>query len=191
MKLNKCLLMILLGIGQCLFAQEKVEREYGISKREVPEKALKFIEENYAGKGVRWYREENLQGYSIEAKLRWKGLWHSVEFDTSGHLQDVEIEIKYKEIDADVREEMEEEMGDLFSSYKIDKVQRQWSGSEAIVSQLIQKGKADDGYEQRYEIVVKGKKDGRTNLYELLFNEEGVMLKKAKIIDRGVNHLIF
>lgn len=181
----------LLMVGNSLSAQEKLEREYSISKQQVPDKALQFVAENYAGLRVRWYREENLQGQSIEAKLKKKRQWHSIEFDTLGRLQDVEILIKYKDIAEDLREEMEGWMEEEFSSYKIDKVQRQWSGSESAMAQLIKEGKSELDFERRYEIVVKGRKGGKTDFYELLFDDDGELLEMAKIIERSVNHMIF
>lgn len=73
--------------------QTKYEREFRMSEKKVPQKAREFVHSMDFESKVKWYFEENLQGNSIEAKLKQQGQQYSVEFDTLGTLQDVEVEI--------------------------------------------------------------------------------------------------
>ncbi|MEL7341524.1 MAG: hypothetical protein AAGM67_13685, partial [Bacteroidota bacterium] len=75
-----------------LHAQEKLEKERRIQDDEVPAAARSFIDSCMFGGTIKWYSEEELDGMSVEAKLKEVGYRYSIEFDTLGQIEDVEIE---------------------------------------------------------------------------------------------------
>jgi hypothetical protein len=108
-------LLLLFCTGSLAFSQLKYEREYRISKEEVPEEALAYIQKIGFDKKVKWYREEGLKSWSIEAKTRDNGQLYSIEFDSLGRIEDVEIKIKWKEVHEEGKKAIEEVLRKDFS----------------------------------------------------------------------------
>ena len=75
------------------FSQEKFEREFRISKEEVPQKAQNFIKQCEFDKKVKWYMEESQDGKAIEAKSYKKNYKYSVEFDMKGNVLELAIAV--------------------------------------------------------------------------------------------------
>lgn len=177
-----------------VYAQEKMEKEYGIKESIVPQKAHAFVHATYAGAKIKWYKEENLNGFTIEAKLKWEGKRHSVEFDTLGKLQDIEITVGYQTLNDTIRNEIDKYLSNTFRSFKINKTQLQLMGSDAALQAWILNGVKDSiMVRKKYELVIEGKRNGDKikRFYELLIDDDGNVIHQLKIIERRVNHLIF
>lgn len=72
-------------------AQEKIERETGVKKDEVPMAAVEFMEDAFEGaRKIKWYYEETSGKQSYEAKLKWEGRMNSIEFNANGLVEDIE-----------------------------------------------------------------------------------------------------
>lgn len=170
--------------------KNKFEREYSIKQSEAALEARNFIRETFDGK-VRWYGEVNLDGQAIEAKGKKDKELYSVKFDTLGNIQDVEVVINFRSLSDDLKNKIQDELDKQFSSTKIVKTQTQWLGSKEILKQLINKETTTDDYITNYEIVIRGKKSNRYELYEVLFDQNGKLIDKAKIIQKNDQHLIY
>ncbi|MEL6254700.1 MAG: hypothetical protein AAFR87_22000, partial [Bacteroidota bacterium] len=91
----KILYILVLGLlvrGNYAQAQIKYEREYKLKPTEIPMPAKIFVDSCKFSTQITWYKEESQDGKSIEAKLKHKGKKYSIEFDTVGLLQDMEIQ---------------------------------------------------------------------------------------------------
>ena len=87
MKCNYILLM-LLGMVQISFAQNKYERESRIDKEEFPSKSFSLIQKYLEdAKRVRFYQEMDSTKKSYEAKFKKGRLHYSVEFNKNGSQQ--------------------------------------------------------------------------------------------------------
>ena len=161
-------------------AQVKYEREYRLKPSEVNAQAQAYIDSFAFDKKVKWYREESLTGASLEAKTCYKGQRYSVEFDTTGVLQDLEVEVKFSALRQDVQAAVAMRFDADFKRWKIRKVQRQFIGSPGSVRKASLEGASAEGVEINYEIVVRGLKD-LTELFEYTFDQAGVMIS-AKLI---------
>lgn len=192
--MKRLILSILLVLGvfyNSAKAQQKFERESRLKTEEVPAAALQFTESVKMDTRWKWYLEENLVGNSVEAKTKHDGKWYSVEFDTAGKIQDVEIEKDFLEIDEEIRESILKALDSMFSTHKIDKIQIQYSAETPVLLAILN-NKADRNTSRiQYEMVVKGKKEGRPKLYELTFNDGGNLLESAEIIFRNTDNLEF
>lgn len=177
--------------GVMIKAQEKLEKEYSIKQSEVPRKALEFMNHSFPGQKTKWYGEESLTGKSIEGKIKMAGKKYSVEFDTSGNLQDVEVLIGFKELPRDLQEIVEKRLQDLFSKFRIMKIQRQWKGAADAVKPLIANQQSRLPFQTNYELVVRGTGKEGTALYEILFDDKGTLLSSSRIIQKNVDHLIY
>lgn len=79
------------------FSQSKNEKEERIPASEFPEVSHKYFngitdKVNY----LKFYRETDGNKQSFEAKFKLNKLYYSVEFNTDGVLEDIEIVIKKK-----------------------------------------------------------------------------------------------
>jgi hypothetical protein len=182
--------LLLIGIFQMnANAQQKFEKESRLKPDDVPKKALQFIDAVEMDTRWKWYFEENLQGNSVEAKTKHQGKRYSVEFDTSGKIQDVEVEKSWKEMDEQLRGSILNALDSLFNSHKLDKIQIQYVAETNVLLEILNKKADQTDSKIQYEIVVKGKKTGRPKLYELTFTENGELLESSEIIFRNTDNL--
>lgn len=187
------LIIIWMGIVCSLpvYSQHKVEREYHIHSSAAPQMARDFIERCYPVQKIKWYVEESHQSRSIEAKFKKGGKSYSIEFDSVGNLQDAEVLVSFAAIPDSVRKLIESKLHDEYRKYKIMKVQRQWKGSVDAIQALITEEKTTHPFETNYEIVIRGVNKKGAALYELLFNQEGTLVRTSPIVQKNASHLIY
>lgn len=172
-----------------LAGQIKYEREYNLEKEKAPGIAITFIDLCCPNSKVKWYGEESLTGKSIEAKINYKGSLYSIEFDTSGYIQDVEKKIGLHDIPENARSSIVNKLDSIFSKHKVDKIQVQWVGSNQALYELIEKNNSTLPFTVNYEIVVKGRKEKSTKMYEVLFSMDGSVLSVSEIVQRNTDNL--
>lgn len=182
-------LVFLIALPFNLAGQIKYEREYNLEKEKIPGIAKTFIESCCPNSKVKWYGEESLKGLSIEAKIYYKGSLYSIEFDTSGHIQDVEKKIGLHDIPENTRLAIVNKLDSVFSKHKINKIQVQWMGSDLALYELIEKENSALPHTINYEIVVKGEKDKSTRMYELQFSIKGTVISVLEIVQRNTDNL--
>ena len=182
------LLLLLLGLFTAN-GQIKLEREYRLPMESVPLSAREYVDAFAFSSKVKWYYEENLLGNSIEAKVKENKKRYSIEFDTLGNLQDIEVEAKWNQLPDKAKVQIVEELTRKFTKHKIDKLQFQYSGHKEVLLALIQHGITSDRYTTKYEIVVNAKTAGERRLYEITFNAAGVLEQLSEIIFKNTDNL--
>jgi hypothetical protein len=184
------IVFLCLGVFNFCFSQEKIEKESGIKSGEVPSAAknwLKYAFEN--ARKPKWFLEYSQNGKSYEAKFHYQGHFHSVEFDSLGNVEDVEIEIKEHEVSVEVWTSIQSYLESKFEEVKVEKIQRQLTASESDMEDFFDEGKKE-GIVIRYEIVFQGKKE-HWELWEALFDDSGKFLSKLRVQIRPNDNLIF
>ncbi len=182
------ILFFLLAAG-AVFGQVKYEQESRIDVAEAPLPARQFVDSLAFDRRVRWYLETSDKGKSVEAKSRRNGKKYSVEFDLSGALQDVEVELPWKALPEPVRGEICQALKADFERYRIGKVQRQYTGKPAeVLNHLTQR---DDGQRLtiKYEIMLRGRKEREAHQYQYTFSAEGKVEKRAIQVFRNTDNL--
>lgn len=169
--------------------QHKYEREYRIDRGEVPEAARFFLDSAGFERRVKWYGEENLSGHSVEAKVKRKHHLYSIEFDTLGQLEDIEIKLHWAEVPEKVREKIKEKLHAAFVHHHIRKTQVQYSGSREQMLALVREQDVQEAYTTRYELIVRGKTKTDVKLYEMLFDAQGKLLQQSDIVLRNTDNL--
>jgi hypothetical protein len=166
------------------FAQLKYERESRLSEQKVPPTAREFLD-LVSKHSIRWYEEEAYGNrHTVEAKFKYKGQRYSVEFDSLGQLEDIEIRIpKLPKV------VMDQLSKTLNTKFRIQKIQQQYSGNIKQFSALFERDISM--LQVRYELVIKLKENGKWHLYEILINEDGDVERKDKIILRNTDQLEF
>lgn len=188
--LHTLILLLFLAVIQSVTAQEKYEREYGIAPSEVPDAAIHFVAQITSSRKVNWYKEESLSTFSYEAKTKIKGQRFSIEFDTSGILEDVEIIVKARDIEENTLHKIKKHLEQETDQYKIEKIQQQYSGDTTLLINYFNNAKAEPkGILCQYEIIVKTKINTQFFKYEYTFSSEGIFEKKRKIILRNTDNL--
>ena len=174
-----------------IFAQEKVEIEDRINAEEVPKEAILWFRDAYEdATRVRWYIEKNQDSKSYEAKLKWKGQKHSVEFSETGTIEDIEVLISWERLSTSTREALQEYFSSHYEKYRIRKIQRQWIGESDDLEDAIEEGEFEE-VETRYEIEFYGRTSSQKELWEGLFDIDGHLIQRRIIKLRPTQNLIY
>ncbi len=190
--MKNILFLSLFILSSLVFSQNKFEKESRITIENVPQIAKAFVFKLTPSKKVKWYLEEGLKTQSIEAKTKYNSKKYSIEFDTSGQLEDVEIEIHYKTLPKSVKDAINKHLKSVFLRYKIQKIQIQYSGTpKNVLTALKNNNLLKDNITTKYELIIKGKTQTSKNLYEFTFNAKGNFEKNSKIILKNTDHLEF
>lgn len=172
-----------------LNAQEKYEKESRLKAKDVPSEALGFISSLEVPGKMRWYFEEGIERNSVEAKFKYNNEKYSIEFDTLGNLEDIEIKMKWKHLQKTLKDSITAQLLEDCKKFKIQKVQIQYSGDRSILLSKIKTGESTGNYIVRYEIVVKCSKARDVALFEYLFSHTGQQLSVSKIIFKNSSNL--
>ena len=177
------------SVSNNLIAQDKFEKESRIKPKDVPSKSLSFIDSLKLNTKVKWYQEDGLSKKSIEAKFKQNKIRYSVEFDSLGIIEDIEIGVNWGELDSSLIESISSQLKQNCSGYRIVKVQRQFTGSENDLSVLLKTGNIFDMLKIKYEIIVRCRKENKVNLFECLFTDKGKLISTSKIVFKNSSHL--
>lgn len=190
MKKITSILLLLFVINQ-VSAQEKREVERDVKKGDVPAVAVDWMNDTYErAKKVKWYYQEDGLDISFEAKLKYIGRRHSIEFDTTGQVVDIEIGMDWEEVPEDARVGIKEYFEGAYQKWKVLKIQQQWTGAPDDLEDLIDEGEEED-LTIRYEIEYRGQTEEEDELWEGLFEESGELVEKRKIILDNLNNLTY
>jgi hypothetical protein len=179
--MKNLLIVLTLLITTISFSQEKFEKEYRIDISEAPENSQQIIKMWNFPKKIKWYAEESNDGKTFEAKTCFQKHRYSIEFAKSGEILDVEQTVKFKELHSDLRNLVLKKLQNNFKKFKIKKTQIQFKGEESTLYKMVFELKLmTTSVIRNYELIVKAKKDTNYELYEILFDENGNILKELK-----------
>lgn len=184
--MKKAFLFIFITLSITAFSQTKIEKEYRISREEVPENCLTIIESHFPDTKIKWIKEIGLRDSSVEAKFKYEGYKMSTEFSETGDFEDLEVEIDITHIYYELRHEIDNSLTDSFGKYKLLKVQAQYTDIKVLETKLFDFHRAPF-----YEIVISTKENGQYVRYECLLNSEGKLILKTKILSTSSNNLEF
>lgn len=183
------MVLMFLTYTRGLSAQDKFEKESRIARREVPLLALQFVDSLDVQPKVKWYKEEGLNRNSIEAKFKHQKKSYSIEFDTLGVVEDIEVAIDWSSLPTFASSAIIEVLQADCLAHKITKTQRQFSGKAQDLRTLFRISAESEDLAVKYEIVVKCKTEKEISLFEYLFDEKGILISKSKIIFKNSSHL--
>lgn len=173
---------------QRVYSQQKYERESRLAPENVPPAALEFIDALEITSKIKWYSEIGLESKSIEAKFKRDGQRHSIEFDTIGAVEDVEIEMKLQELKPFVKGTITSQLSSTCSRYKISKIQIQFTGREPELLSFLKGAATSEALTKKYEIVAKCV-TRKAGLFEYLFSDQGTLLETSEIIFKNSSNL--
>ncbi len=182
-------MLCLISLTTEVLSQQKYEKESRIKGKNAPINAINFVNSLGATGKIKWYLEENLDNKSVEAKFKFNKKRFSIEFDTSGLIQDVEIKIDELEIESSIKSAINFQLDSICSKYKIKKIQVQYAGSESVLLSFLKNSVTKEKPTTKYEIVAKCKSNNKTELIEYLFSANGQLLEISKIVFKNSSNL--
>ena len=191
MKITLSIFLFLLLQIPFSFAQQKLEKESRIKSNEVPQAALDFVDQLNFSKKIKWYKEEGLNKTSLEAKTKHEKRKYSVEFNSSGEIEDIEIKVGWNTLPPATQKNITEYLQSKYDKYKLKKIQIQYSGQPNLLINTIKQMINQPEVLTRYEIIVNAKTKKGREQFEYLFSETGQKISKSKIIFRNTDHLEF
>ena len=145
---------------------QKVEHEYGLSRKEVPARLLHWIDSAYAdARGLQLYRDVGEDSEHFEAKFKSGRRKYSIEFDTLGYWSDTEYELRPEEVPREMYSQLCSGYDERFGRYKIMRVQ-------------YHRGRLGREF---YEIELRSRKDYVWTMHELEIAPDGQILEDVTI----------
>lgn len=178
----KLLVTILISVIHLqLYCQTKVEAEKRIDHTEIPRKAFEWLDDAYEGeKKIKWYAQFSLDQRVYEAKFKWKSKRQSIEFDTLGNILNIEIQLKFKALNSQVKQQLNSYFEETYTKYRLKKIQIQYLGSSDDLEDIIDENEWEH-ITTNYEIEFFGKTKAAYELYEGLFNDQGQLIERRVI----------
>lgn len=188
------ILLLVFSICFMASAQNKYEREHRIREVQFPEKALEYIHEKLDdAKRTRFYKEIDGNTISYKAKFKKDRLWYGMEFDKTGAIENVEIVVKPSDIPDEAFSAMKRYLSNNFTKYKIRKIHQQYRVSEMNTFEATIKNAFQNLILPtiNYELIIKGKKDKKSEQHEVLFDSEGNFKSIRKSLPPNYDHVLY
>jgi hypothetical protein len=180
------ILITLLLVGNThIIAQQKYEREVRIQTEDVHPDALQFINNTPINTKIKWYREIGLDTTSIEAKTKYNGQRYSIEFSENGILEDIEVEIKTRDLEETIFNSLKKTIENTYGNFKLEKIQLQYTGNPELLKSVFNTNPVPDAITIKYELVISSKESGTFKQFELLFNEALELVSTTEIITKN------
>jgi hypothetical protein len=171
-------------IGYC---QEdiKYEKEIVIDSNLAPLKARIFTQ-SLNVEILNWVKEINFTSKSYETKAIWNNLPVSIEFDSTGVLEDIEISIEENKIPTSAIKRTHQVLHQHFVKFNLAKVQLQLTGNHLeLIKRMVQNDEQTQ-VTHKYEIELYGKIKTAWRMYEYIFDQNGMLEQKREI--SGIIH---
>lgn len=191
---------ILLGImilcsSAAMAQSEKNEVEDSIERDEMPGKAIETLSEFWPNlNDISYFRQTDEETVTYEAKLEWQGKSYSIEFTTSGSIIDVEQLVEMGEIAPKAKRGIDQYLQQQFEKVRITRLQRQFIADDEdgiddidFIDDILEEDKED--YIIRYELEVEGRSGSRIGAFELLFDRNGDIMQRRKIVRRSLDNI--
>jgi len=178
-------LLILLFLGAIPFAcqcQEdiKYEKEIPIDSNLVPLNARAYIR-NLNVEIVNWVKEINFNSRKYEAKALWNKLPASIEFDSTGAFEDIEITVEESKLSPATLKNVRKVLKQHFAKFDFAKIQLQFTGADTSLIKRMAQNDEQAPITLKYEIELYGKIKTAWRMYEYLFDRNGRLEQKREI----------
>lgn len=173
------------------FGQFKYEKETRVKEKNVPQEARNFLDLLDFDTRIKWYKEQGIRDVYYEAKTKFEKQRYSIKFTEEGNFFDLEVEIASDEIPDEIFDKIEDFLEEEYDRFSIEKIQVQYTGDRDTVLNYFLEETTREGIDVHYEIVISSKQEGSFVMYEFLFSETGEYVKKAEIILKNIDNIIY
>lgn len=194
MKKYIIILFLIFSGNLVLKAQIKDEREERIKINELPRLAKQTL--TYlppALKRLKFYKETDGKRQSFEIKFKYKKEYYSIEFDTLGTIEDIEVICKIKQLESKVKNQILTYFDSTYEKTKIIKAQQQFVFSDSFttkdfISKVLNKSLKTN---INYEIIVEVTKASKRSIREFTFNRDGLFIDYRIVTQPNYSHVLF
>tara|TARA_B100001167_G_C16774815_1_gene310727 strand:- start:16538 stop:17062 length:525 start_codon:yes stop_codon:yes gene_type:complete len=172
--------------GTGLLAQEvKQEQEQRVVVDQMPSEALRYLKTLTGNKKrIKYYREQDGESRSYEAKFKLRGSKYSVEFDQNGKLEDIEIIQDEREMGAALAR-VTNYLETQFERHRIEKIQAHYEPKPTFNA-------VTPGVPDAWELIVATKNtENKLERFEMTFDAAGKYLNSRKVVRRSYEFLLF
>ncbi|WP_246019878.1 hypothetical protein [Muriicola soli] len=142
---------------------------------------------------IRYYKEIDSVTITFESKFKKDKLHYSVNFNSKGELEDIEIQISKVDIPSDVWSSIAEHLNGDCKKFKIRRLQQQYPLKNGLSAEKI----INDAFQNlilpyiNYELIVVCKRDSGREEFEYLFNAQGDFVSKRKSLPANYDHILY
>lgn len=184
-----CLFLSLLS-----YSQTKNEQEKRINQSEFPKIAQNYF--NFIAhktKYLKFYKETDAKKQSFEAKFKINKLHYSIEFDTLGKLEDIEVLVKKRDISKKALKQIDAYFSSNFKKCRIIKIQKQYinhstKNDQYYIAYIIEN---PNNKHTHFEIIAEIKTKQKHELREFTFNRDGKFEKSRLITSSSYEHALY
>ncbi len=188
------LICSLLLFGLHSWSQTKNEHEERVTLEVLPEAAIAVINElPKRCKRLRFYKETDGEKQSFEAKFKYKRQHYSLEFNTEGLIEDIEVIIELKEIEDAKKSKITNYFEEHFDKFQYIKIQKQYVYYQSAkpVTFLNDVLSKQSEAEVNYELVAEIKLDSKHEVREFLFGKTGKFKSFRTLNPESYEHILY
>ena len=177
-----------------IIAQTKNERESRIKASKFPENAIEVLKVvPKEAKRTKYYREIDGSKKSFESKFKYNHHWYSIEFDSLGKLEDIEIKIKEGELPRKTLKNIENYLDKNSEKSDIIKIQEQYLYNPQYLETELLKNLFENRSEviSNYELILALRVDKIWKLQEVTFDSLGNFLSKRTIKPDSYEYIMY
>ncbi|NRB60608.1 MAG: hypothetical protein HRU50_11805 [Winogradskyella sp.] len=186
--------LILLFIIQLSFSQTKNKKEERIPKDQFPDQALELINELPTNcKRIRFYKETDGDKKSYEVKFKYQKKNYSIEFSEDGILEDIEVLIKFKNLEKVIRANIKTHFKSYYKTYKLIKVQAQYLYQNDVDFNEFTKYVLNNTKELQpnFEIIAEVREVKKREIKEFTYNSKGEFIKDITLEPESYEHVLY
>lgn len=175
-------------------AQEKIERQHRIKKSQFPSEAIKTIVENSNDiKRLKFYREVDSAQKTYTAKFKRSRLFYEMNFDKNGELKSMGFNVKQIDIPEESFERVRSYLSQNFEKSKVRKMLQLYLSEEKdnlekTIKNVFQNLMTPN---MMYKFIVRGKKDGKSTDYNIIFDFEGNFKEIKKSLPANYDRVLY
>lgn len=176
------------------FSQVKNEKEERIHASEFPEKTSTYFNTiSQDVKYLKYCKETDGSKKSYEVKFKYRREHYSVEFDTLGNLEDIEVVIKKKHIPKEIKTVIWRYFENNFKKTTLVKVQKQYVNTtkntdKQFIQHILEK---PFNKHTHFEIIAEIKTKKIHELREFTFDRNGKFEKSRVVTTSSYEHALY
>lgn len=190
------ILAITLTIFFCVtvWSQNKNEHEERLELQNFPEAAIAVINTLPTRiKRIKFYKEQDGNKSSFEAKFKYKKQKYSIEFDSMGTIEDIELTLKTKKIEGKTATSIKAYFKENYTKTKFIKVQQQYVynpklSAETFVKNILNKTSTA---KINYEVIAEVNANSKRDVKEFTFDGNGLFLNFRIVTPSSYDHVLY
>jgi hypothetical protein len=144
-------------------------------------------------KRLRFYKEIDSSRQSFEIKFKKDRLHYSVEYSSSGVLEDIEVTIRQNDIPNESWDAIIRHLSNFADTYKVRKIQQQYPRDAFATDSATFRNAFQNLLlpEMRYELMIQARKGKTYQEFEILYDFGGGFLQMRESLPPNYDHVLY